>query len=258
MRSSNAFTLIELLVVISIIAILAAMLLPAISLVKASARTMSCSSSMRQLSMSVLGYAGDNQGQLPPSRFQNCAPAELGFTAGSTATWLHPNLAGGYLEAGKELLGDFIPGTAPFSAPFRCPEDRTRKGSSSANGVSYGLNFYQAPYADLAANLPTLWSSIRSLGQYGRTSSVLLIGESHEARLFPINIPGGWPNCPMYANDVVTSWGAHPSPNNPMARHRRGSNFGYLDGHMAWVGDLTAEVTARRTLLGRSWVSDDY
>jgi prepilin-type N-terminal cleavage/methylation domain-containing protein/prepilin-type processing-associated H-X9-DG protein len=61
----QAFTLIELLVVISIIAVLAALLLPAINLARSSARTIQCLSSMRQVGMGMQGYADDNAGRLP-------------------------------------------------------------------------------------------------------------------------------------------------------------------------------------------------
>jgi prepilin-type N-terminal cleavage/methylation domain-containing protein/prepilin-type processing-associated H-X9-DG protein len=259
MSRPTAFTLIELLVVISIIAILAGMLLPAISLVKTAARTASCATSMRQLTLALIGYAGDNDGQLPPSRFQGCAPVDLGFPANSTVTWYHPSFAGSYFDSSRTVTGDAIPGSAPYPAPLRCPEDRVRgSGASLATGVSYGAMIWQMRYADNAAAVPGLWSLIRSMGTYRRTSSVVLLGESQETRFFPTSLALGWPNCPMYANTTTTFWGMHPSPNSPFARHRSGANFSFLDGHIAWTKDFTAETTSGNFLHGRSTVPGDY
>jgi prepilin-type N-terminal cleavage/methylation domain-containing protein/prepilin-type processing-associated H-X9-DG protein len=64
-ESSRAFTLIELLVVVSIIAILAAMLLPAISTVRNAAKIVQCSSNLRQVGIAMMTYASDAEGYLP-------------------------------------------------------------------------------------------------------------------------------------------------------------------------------------------------
>ncbi|MCK6489248.1 MAG: prepilin-type N-terminal cleavage/methylation domain-containing protein [Planctomycetes bacterium] len=256
MALRRAFTLIELLVVITIIAVLAGMLLPALNAAKISARTLACQSSMRQLTLAITAYGSDCRGQIPPSRFQGCAPAELG--CGPYATWYHPVFVGSYLDGAVQITGDYIPGSAPFPSLFRCGEDRVRLGASAANGMSYGLNLHVSPYVNTAPGLPAMWASIRRFNHFQNRDRVLLMAETHEARWYPYgSAPGVWPNCPLFAPGLSTSWSSFPAPNNAFARHRQRANFAYLDGHVGGIADLTGELSAGRALLGRSWVAAD-
>ena len=63
---TSGFTLIELLVVISVIALLIAILLPALRAARDSARAVACMSNQRQLGISFGVYLNDNDGEFPP------------------------------------------------------------------------------------------------------------------------------------------------------------------------------------------------
>ena len=65
-RPTPAFTLIGLLVVIAIIAILASLLLPALSKSKSQALSVRCQSNLRQLNLALLGYPSDHHDSDPP------------------------------------------------------------------------------------------------------------------------------------------------------------------------------------------------
>lgn len=74
-QSKRGFTLIELLLVIAIIAILTALLIPAISKAKRSARKLTCTGNLKQINMGMRMYADDNTGKSPrlpvPNPYRN-------------------------------------------------------------------------------------------------------------------------------------------------------------------------------------------
>jgi prepilin-type N-terminal cleavage/methylation domain-containing protein/prepilin-type processing-associated H-X9-DG protein len=64
-RARTGFTLVELLMVIAIVALLAALLLPALAAAKDRGRRAACVSNLRQIGLAIRSYADDDEGKIP-------------------------------------------------------------------------------------------------------------------------------------------------------------------------------------------------
>src|SRR6188508_2251491 len=83
--AQRAFTLVELLVVIGIIAVLIAILLPALNRAREAAKQVQCLSNMKQLSNAVIMFANENRGWMP-GRAGTGTPVMLDQSKGSWNT----------------------------------------------------------------------------------------------------------------------------------------------------------------------------
>jgi prepilin-type N-terminal cleavage/methylation domain-containing protein len=117
LRRGRAFTLIELLIVIAIIALLAALLLPALNSARGTARQSVCLSNQRQISLGMLSFASDNRDLLPGTNGQPGGPVTH-YGLGLGQVFPTGNMPAWYSSESWLVRNKLV----PTRAVFQCPE----------------------------------------------------------------------------------------------------------------------------------------
>jgi len=148
-RSTSGFTLIELLVVVAVIAVLAALLLPAVSHGKEQGQSIRCLNNSRQLGLAWIMYADDHDGKLTA----NCSGSRSGtdeFSPSWSGGWLDfssslDNINVAYLVDANYRNGAKLGPYIKNAATFRCPADRSQvriHGTLFNRVRTYSMNSY--------------------------------------------------------------------------------------------------------------------
>jgi prepilin-type N-terminal cleavage/methylation domain-containing protein/prepilin-type processing-associated H-X9-DG protein len=234
---TSGFTLIELLVVISIIAVLASILLPAVSLVRGAARTSVCASNMRQIGVACSNYTIDNDGLLPPHYLMT--GRDSSGNGGSAVSFQAS------IDAGKPtnywygaIMGDLDESPAKAGHVFTCPAGCFPNSASQSWGLSYAYN-----------DDPWFWNRVDALShdqQFGfppsripHGQSCVFLGERWGADIDGVTPIVGWGVVPPYDPTRTPMTTPLKSGGNSFAlrvSHNRGSNYLFLDMHVERVG----------------------
>lgn len=240
MKKNNrfkGFTLIELLVVISIIALLLAILVPALQRAKEQAKSVVCQSRMKQWGIALYSYSAENKGQLP--YFARYLPQSKPPNARNV--YWYEALAP-YISV-KEQSGKGHESEA-FKAELRtCPASTTQ--SPIRIGVVFCWDGKTAPF--YYGNYPRDFSPFRLSAVKSPAMAMALMDSG--GYLGPVEIshwtynpldPGmefveDWDNDGV--KDSMSDYGGHARPynyGNPKA-HYGGCNAALLDGHVERV-----------------------
>jgi prepilin-type N-terminal cleavage/methylation domain-containing protein/prepilin-type processing-associated H-X9-DG protein len=225
-RRPSGFTLIELLVVIAIIAILASLLLPTLTRAHEQGRRVKCTSNQKQLALSWLMYAGDNNDSLAHNGYIS------GGGSASTPLWIqgwYNHNAFPQDSTNRLLLTDarfalFAPYLNDVGV-YKCPTDRKtiRVGQLTLPKVrSYSMNWFlgwSRGAAAMRGEPPTTYKRFSKLSEITAPSpaDTFVFIDVHPESIC-------WP---FFGVLMSPSFFMHPA-----SYHNRASVMGFADGHV--------------------------
>lgn len=238
-RAEAGFTLIELLVVIAIIAILAGLLLPALSRAKSKAQSITCLSNVKHLGLAWMLYADDNNGRLAYN-----LGGDVRTRAAATKTnlnWVNNVLNWTTDEDNTNLLTITEASLAPYTAKavkiYRCPSDHVLSDDQRSQGWECRIRSYSmnAMVGD-AGDFTQTGTNVNN-PKYVQFFKVTAIREPAHIFVFldehPDSINDGY-----FVNRAdYDRW-----YDLPASYHNGAANFSFADGHAqshAWRNELT-------------------
>lgn len=210
-RVDRAFTLTELLLVVAIIALLAALLVPALAAAQARGRRTVCLDNLKQAGLAFQMYTADNDGKLA----QNYPLAEIG-----TNSWVLGDMKVSTDSTNKTFIrqGKFFPYASEVTF-YRCPGDSSRTGEAP-RVRSYSMNG---------------WIGSRYMESYLRTNGFrTFVRDSELAAAGPARI---WVITDEQEASIDDAWflvttdDSRPFASFPATRHSHSYGLNFADGH---------------------------
>lgn len=220
-RTPSGFTLIELLVVISIIAVLAGMLIPAINIVRDGARGSKCASNLRQFGIGNQSYAIDWEGSYVPLYFRDGSGSNT-----PSSRW----------DQNTDFLNRVVDSESSTTTGWNlqtarlCPLSRAANPTGGLN-VNYGINS-AAP----VTNSPS-----------GNNTLVTLRTSQAKAGWIFILDAVDWVISPTHSTFDPRTWTSSMegkyNGNTIALRHKKRSQAVFYDGSVRPMGDTQLEKT---------------
>lgn len=161
-----AFTLIELLVVIVIISMLIAILLPALSTVRETARSAGCLSNQRQMALAAYAYSAEYDGYIINQRYIDY------LASGEDHHYWMWDLAT-YLNVGEDFSGPWLTHSTTVKAGYNAVESDIPNSLRIYICPSEEGTFLYGPYLKYGINIFTssFWGGVNSAGKSGEPTS---------------------------------------------------------------------------------------
>lgn len=236
-KSGAAFTLVELLVVIAIIAILASLILPALSRAKARAQGNFCLNNTRQLSLAWVMYADEHNGRLAynlgqSARITTAVPAVANGPQMSQ-NWVNNVLnwetSSDNTNAGAVVGSGIGPYTGPAAAVYRCPSDNALSDLQRSVGWVSRVRSYSMNAMIGDAGTYTQGGFNVNFPDYTQFFKATSIPQPADIFVFldehPDSIDDGY-FLESYSDNTAPTW-----TDLPASYHNRAGSFAFADGH---------------------------